>query len=212
MCLEHIKFREIVASPSFSRNICAIVVDEAHCISQWGGDFRTKYAALQKLRSLFPPTIPVFATSATLPPAALREVRSSLGIDTDCSFFLNLGNDRPNITYSTQIIKSSTDFEALRPLLSQNASPTSSSHLVKTIVFTNSIPSAQIGMRTVRSWFPDSLREYVDCLHARRTAHAKRRVMQRYRQGKVKILVATEAAGMVCFLLSFNSIVLFKYL
>ncbi|KAF8064097.1 P-loop containing nucleoside triphosphate hydrolase protein [Lyophyllum atratum] len=185
-----------VTSPAFSDRVCAVVVDEAHCISQWGGDFRKNYGVLQKLRGLFPPNIPFLATSATLPPDALREVRASLAIDSDSSFFLNLGNDRPNITYSAQSMKSSSDFNALRPLLSQSINPTSHDNLIKTIVFMNTIPSTQIAQHTIRSWFPRQLRKFVDCVHARRSPKAKRRSMRRFRQGKTRILVATEVAGM----------------
>src|ERR1700683_554763 len=107
MCLKHAEFRKILAEDNFSKNICAVIIDEAHCISQWGGDFRNVYALLEKLRAFFPPHIPFLATSATLPPLALREVRSKLAIDTDTSFYLNFGNDRPNITMSVQQINGS---------------------------------------------------------------------------------------------------------
>ncbi|GLB46004.1 putative P-loop containing nucleoside triphosphate hydrolase protein [Lyophyllum shimeji] len=196
MCLEHEEFRKIVAGPTFSDRVCAVVIDEAHCISQWGGDFRKQYSVLSKLRSLFPPTIPFLATSATLPPAVLREVRSSLAIDSDTCFFINLGNDRPNIAYSAQSMKSSVDYEALRPLLARTCDPTSPNDLIKTIVFMNSIPATQITRRTIAAWFPPHLQNCVDCLHARRSPKAKRRSMRRFRQGKTRILIATEVAGM----------------
>ena len=195
MCLKHAEFRKILAEDNFSKNICAVIIDEAHCISQWGGDFRKVYALLEKLRAFFPPNIPFLATSATLPPLALREVRSKLAIDPDTSFYLNLGNDRPNISMSVQQINGSDDYEALRPLLAHNVSKPED--MTKTIVFTNTVSGSQIGCKRVRQFFAKPLRKYVDSLHSHRTVRAKRRVMRRFRQGKVKILIATEAAGMV---------------
>ena len=115
MCLEHNVFCKILTDKNFSKNICAIIVDEAHCISQWGGDFWKLYALLEKLQAFFPPNVPFLATSATLPPLALRDVHSKLAIDPDTSFYLNLGNDRPNMAMFVQQINGLDDYEALWP-------------------------------------------------------------------------------------------------
>ena len=136
------------------------------------------YALLKKLRAFFPPNIPVLTTSATLPPLALREVRSKLAIDPDTSFYLNLSNDRPNITMSVQRINGSDDYEALRPLLAHNV--TSPEDMAKTIVFTNTVNSSQIGCKRIHQFFDKPLRKYVDCLHSHQTVRAKRRVMRRF--------------------------------
>jgi superfamily II DNA helicase RecQ len=185
----------MLTDEKFQENICAVIIDEAHCISQWGGDFRKAYALLEKLRALLPPNIPFLATSATLPPLALHEVRSKLAIDAASSFYINLGNDRPNIAMCVQEINASDDYEALRPLLAHNV--TSREHLEKTIVFAHTVNATQMTCKKVRLFFPKPLRKYVDYLHSLRTPTAKRRVMRRFRQGKVMILIATEAAGMV---------------
>jgi superfamily II DNA helicase RecQ len=195
MCLQHTEFRKVLTDEKFSEEICAVIIDEAHCISQWGGDFRKMYACLDKLRAFFPPHIPCLATSATLPPLALREVRSKLAIDPDTAFFVNLGNDRPNIAMFAQEINSSDDYEALRPLLTGGVS--SHGDLQKTIVFANTVIGTQTTCKKVRLFFPKPLRKYVDYLHSLRTPAAKKRVMRRFRRGKVMILIATEAAGMV---------------
>lgn len=196
MCLLHPEFRKVLIEENFSKDVCAVIVDEAHCISQWGGDFRKMYAFLEKLRAFFPPDIPILATSATLTPLVLQEVRSKLAIDADTSFYLNLGNDRPNIAMFVQQINGSDDYEALRHLLATNVIKLED--LTKTIVFTNAVNATQTTCKRVRLMIPKHLRKYVDYLHSHRTARAKRRVMQKFRQGKIMILIATEAAGMVC--------------
>ncbi|KAF9536359.1 P-loop containing nucleoside triphosphate hydrolase protein [Agrocybe pediades] len=208
MCLKNADFRRILSGSEFN-DITAIIVDEAHCISQWGGDFRPSYSEMGKLRAFFPPHIPILATSATLTKEALKEVRSSLSIDADRSFFLNLGNDRINIAFSAHEIKSSTDYEALKPHLLRIAQPTSRTDIDKSIVFVNSKLTTQIVAHVVRSWLPPHLRDCVDFLHALRSERGKRRAMRRFRKGETRILIATEAAGMGADIPDINNVVQF---
>lgn len=60
------------------KNLAAIVIDEVHCILQWRGDFQTTYSKLGQLHSYVLTTISIFATSATLAPAALHKVQDKL--------------------------------------------------------------------------------------------------------------------------------------
>ncbi|KAF8987973.1 P-loop containing nucleoside triphosphate hydrolase protein [Cyathus striatus] len=76
MCLRNEDFRRLLIMPTFTSSLKMVVINETHCISQWGGDFRTDYGNLSKLRSFFPPSTPFLATSATLPPTALRDIRA----------------------------------------------------------------------------------------------------------------------------------------
>ena len=197
MCLENVVFRDFLASTNF-RDICAIVVDEAHCIVQWGEDFHTAFREIGKLRAFFPAHIPILATSATLTDSALREVRTQLSIDMDDSFFLNLGNDCPNVLYSVLTLDSSTDFAALKTLLLPSGQdPEKPEDIKKTLVFLNKVQASQLGVREIRSWFPPHLRNCIDYLYAIRTPTSKRRAMRNFCNGSTRILIATEAAGMV---------------
>ncbi|KIM51773.1 hypothetical protein SCLCIDRAFT_18307 [Scleroderma citrinum Foug A] len=117
MCLQHEGFRELMKSSDFCNKLVGIVVDEAHCISQWGGDFCVAYGKLGDLHSYVPTNVPILATSATLAPAALKEVQHKLQIDSSNMFFLNLGNDRPNITPSVIEMQNSSNYSALLPLI-----------------------------------------------------------------------------------------------
>ncbi|KAF8995579.1 P-loop containing nucleoside triphosphate hydrolase protein, partial [Cyathus striatus] len=70
------KFQALLTSPeipAFTDNLKMVIIDEAHCISQWGEDFQTDYSLLSKLRLFFPPSTPFLATSVTLPPTALHD-------------------------------------------------------------------------------------------------------------------------------------------
>lgn len=201
MCFKHDEFRAALTTSTFE-DICAVVIDEAHCISQWGGDFRPSYSELGRLRAFFPPNIPFFGTSATLNPSALQDLRGQLSIDPESSFFLNLGNDRHNIAYSVLPLNSTKDYAALKPLLSRTHTPSRPDDLFKTIVFVNAVNTTQLAKRAICEWLPPDLHQYVTFLHAHRTPRARRRAMKRFRKGQARILVATEAAGMVCDWLS----------
>ncbi|KAI9061598.1 ATP-dependent DNA helicase [Trametes sanguinea] len=57
--------------------LARIVIDEAHCVSQQGHDFRPDYQKLSRLRTLFP-NVPILALSATCPPVVLRDLLKTL--------------------------------------------------------------------------------------------------------------------------------------
>ncbi|NNJ65668.1 MAG: DNA helicase RecQ [Xanthomonadales bacterium] len=77
--------------------LALIAVDEAHCVSQWGHDFRPEYAALGELRAHFPGT-PFIALTATADPQTREDIVQVLGLGQAKRFVT--GFDRPNIRYT----------------------------------------------------------------------------------------------------------------
>jgi bloom syndrome protein len=128
----------------------------------------------------------------------MTEVCSSLNLDIDDSFYVNLGNDRPNITSSVFRMNGGKDYTAVDAHLPNPDDVKSAADLPKTIIFTNVVKKTQVLCRHVRRRYSHLPHGAVEFLHAHRTAKAKRRIMKQFRKGKIKILIATEAAGMVC--------------
>jgi superfamily II DNA helicase RecQ len=93
MCLDHQKFSALLRSADFMKNMAAIIVDEGHCVSQWGEYFRKRFSELGKLQSYVPCSVPFLVMSATLPPHVLEQVQSQLHFYEDSTFLVNLGND-----------------------------------------------------------------------------------------------------------------------
>ena len=100
---------ERLGEPRFRERLAAVrvalfVVDEAHCISQWGHDFRPAYLGLgEAVRALGRP--PVLALTATAPPKVKDDILAQLQIP-DASV-IDIGLNRPNLRY--HVIKASSE-------------------------------------------------------------------------------------------------------
>jgi len=77
--------------------VALIAIDEAHCVSQWGHDFRPEYVALGGLREHFPGT-PFIALTATADPQTRSDIVAVLGLEGARRFVTSF--DRPNIRYT----------------------------------------------------------------------------------------------------------------
>lgn len=199
MCFTHEPFREILSSGDFTKDIKAIVIDECHVVESWGEKFRAYYKQVGELRAFFPIGTPILAATATLTPASQQKLAKTLEIDLDTSFYLNLGNDRPNITYSVKVVKSAEDVEALKEFFTGPYN--NREEIEQTVIFVDERILAQVVCREIRKWLPPELRDSVCFFHAGRTKGSKRRVMKKILSGHYRIMIATDAAGMVS---SFN--------
>jgi ATP-dependent DNA helicase RecQ len=77
--------------------LALFAIDEAHCVSQWGHDFRPEYIELGRLRRLFP-QVPMLALTATADAQTRDDIRRRLCLERSATFVA--GFDRPNIRYA----------------------------------------------------------------------------------------------------------------
>ncbi len=87
------------ATLSWLQNCCIslIAIDEAHCVSQWGHDFRQDYLSLHQLKERFP-SVPRIALTATATPLSQADIVKNLALSSPQQFLNSF--DRPNIHYT----------------------------------------------------------------------------------------------------------------
>ena len=107
-------FRELLASS----RICLFAIDEAHCVSEWGHDFRPDYRALRPLMDAFG-DVPRLALTATADAQTRADILAQLGIPGDG--LIIAGFDRPNIRYAVRHRENA--LRQLRNLLDEQPGP-----------------------------------------------------------------------------------------
>ncbi len=111
---------ERLATPRFQRFLKAaqpalIAIDEAHCISEWGHDFRPDYRNLKILRREFP-SVPLIALTATATEEVRRDIVDQLRLEDAGSFVSSF--NRPNLTYS--VLPKQRSFDQLMILMQRH--------------------------------------------------------------------------------------------
>lgn len=159
--------------------VALFAIDEAHCVSQWGHDFRPEYVQLGQLRGLFP-GVPLMACTATADPETRDDVRLRLGL-RDAPVFVT-GFDRPNIRY-TVVEKR----EPLHQLLTFLAGHRGQSG----IVYCLSRKRTEEVAEKLRAHGVDAA-----AYHAGLPADERRRVQDDFARDEILVVVATVAFGM----------------
>ncbi|KAL0938914.1 RecQ family ATP-dependent DNA helicase [Colletotrichum truncatum] len=178
-------------SPSFMRalktlysgkRLARIVIDEAHCVSQWGHDFRPDYKALGKLRHEFP-TVPIIALTATATQNVIVDIKHNLGMD-NCQVFSQSFN-RPNLTYEVR--------RKERELVHKIAELIQNKYDRKCgIIYTLSRKTSEQVAEKLRDKYGILAHHY----HAQMPAEDRIKIQRQWQQDKIHVVVATIAFGM----------------
>ncbi|HIF9118135.1 TPA: ATP-dependent DNA helicase RecQ [Photobacterium damselae] len=159
--------------------LALLAVDEAHCISQWGHDFRPEYAELGQLKQMFAP-LPVMALTATADETTRQDIISRLALEQP---HIHLGSfDRPNIRY--------TLLEKYKPL-SQLLSYLASVRGQCGIIYCNSRKRVE---QICEKLCENGLR--AAAYHAGMSVNDRSYVQEAFQRDDIHIVVATVAFGM----------------
>ncbi len=162
------------------RRPALIAIDEAHCISQWGHDFRPDYRLLGGYLPTLRPA-PVVALTATATPIVQRDIRDQLGLVEPASFIH--GFRRSNI--AIEVVETSPSH---RPDLARDLLADADRR--PAIVYTPSRKQAESVAALLAQDFPTA------AYHAGLDAERRRRVQDGFLGGKFEVIVATIAFGM----------------
>ena len=175
---------ERVTEPRFADflrtlNISLVAIDEAHCVSEWGHDFRPAYRNLESLRRVCDPA-PVIALTATATERVRADILSQLGLKEPQSFISSF--NRPNLSYS--VLAKGRDLTDLFSLLGRHRGESA-------IIY--------CGSRKATEEMAQTLSECgftAEAYHAGLESADRRSIQDRFIRDQTPIVVATIAFGM----------------
>ncbi len=159
-------------------NICLIAVDEAHCISQWGYDFRPPYLKIAELREELP-HIPILAVTASATPKVQQDIVDKLELK-NCSIFQQ-SFERANLSYSAFHVDSKINkvVEILKNVAGSS------------VVYCKNRRETQNVSQLLR------LQHFsADHYHAGLSQEERNRKQEEWINGKIRVIVCTNAFGM----------------
>ncbi|KAI0085659.1 P-loop containing nucleoside triphosphate hydrolase protein, partial [Irpex rosettiformis] len=196
MIFKHPRFSQLMRNSEWTKTLIGMVIDEAHCVLEWGKEFRRDFDELEKTRS-YMTRKPLFFCTATLTPGMLDQLLTKLAFPQCRRFLINLGNERHNITPIICRMKGPRDFEALDFILDEVlAEPPQP--IVPALIYADTREVVRsVWIYLVKKLPTDSPhRSEIDFLFSSRSEPVKTIVLAKFLRGIVKILVSTEAAGM----------------
>ncbi|MDA0284035.1 MAG: RecQ family ATP-dependent DNA helicase [Planctomycetota bacterium] len=168
------------------RNIQLLAVDEAHCISEWGHDFRPDYTRLKEFRKIVgdPTTI---ALTATATPEVQQDIVRQLGLESNDVSMFHEGIDRPNLAISVEEVWGNEEkFEHILRIVKQYDQSDGNGIVYFTLIRTLDAFSEMLRKKQVPHF----------CYHGDLERRERRRVQNDFMRSQNAFVLATNAFGM----------------
>lgn len=165
-----------------NQKIALFAVDEAHCVSQWGHDFREEYSELKVLKDLRP-DVPILALTASATPTVLDDIAKNLKLVKPQR--LVHGFYRPNLYYQ---VETCVDEDQKLPWLVQAIKQFPKGRI---LIYCGTRKNTELLSDSLKSQFKD-----VGFYHAGLPTEERTKTQEDYQNSKLRILVATNAFGM----------------
>jgi ATP-dependent DNA helicase RecQ len=168
------------------RDIRLLAVDEAHCISEWGHDFRPDYTRLREFRKLVgdPTTI---ALTATATPDVQHDIVRQLGLQPDDVAMFHEGIDRPNLTISVEEVWGNDEkFEQILSIVKKYEESDGNGIVYFTLIKTLDMFSEMLRKKQIPHF----------CYHGKLERRDRRRVQSDFMKSQSSFVLATNAFGM----------------
>lgn len=178
---------ERVQTPGFAVWLCKqkislFVVDEAHCVSHWGPEFRQDYHKLNILRQL-KTNVPILALTASATQSVIRDIVNQLKMHRPSRHVH--GFYRPNLYYQVEICEDDAEkWMYLVQALKQVPEG-------RILIYCGTRKQCEKLAEALREDFPET-----DCYHAGLTPSRRTQIQEDFDQERIRILVATNAFGM----------------
>ncbi|KAA5546050.1 ATP-dependent DNA helicase RecQ [Roseiconus nitratireducens] len=164
-------------------HVTLLAVDEAHCVSEWGHDFRPDYARLGQVRRRYLNGLQTIALTATATPAVRDDVCDLLGL-SDPKVFVT-GFARTNLHLG--VAQSKTDSEKEQQLIEYVQQQEGAG-----IIYA----ATRRACEAVGDWLPEKTRRPIGVYHGGMDPMQRKSVQEKFMEGKLSAIVATNAFGM----------------